>query len=83
VESNRAKAPSIVGLALVALLALVAVGCSPESQRVRGGGQGADVGNRYLGPSLDVHGPVNPLFGEPLDSQVVSAGRSSATPAAK
>jgi hypothetical protein len=33
-------------LALLALLALLGACASPEAQRVRGGGAGADVGNR-------------------------------------
>jgi hypothetical protein len=35
---------------LVALVAGVALACSPEASRVRGGGPGADIGNH--GPSL-------------------------------
>ena len=68
-------------LVLVASLALLAVGCSPESLRTRGDGSGADVGNRYLGPALNIHGPVNPLYGEPLDGQAVRV-ESSPTPTA-
>ncbi len=75
-------APRLAWLALVALLALLAVGCSPESLRTRGGGPGADVGNRYLGPSLNIHGPVNPLFGEPASGQAVRVANPTPTAAA-
>lgn len=81
--ATEARAPRIAWLVLVALLALLAVGCSPESSRTRGGGQGADVGNRYLGPSLNIHGPVNPLYGEPLNGQAVRVESSTPMPAAK
>ena len=39
---------------LAAVLLLVAVGCSPEAERVRGGGSGADIGNRV--PPAQMHG---------------------------
>lgn len=43
-RSCRSKA---LAAAVVAALLLVALGCvSPESNRTRGGGPGADVGNR-------------------------------------
>jgi hypothetical protein len=61
-------------LALFALLgSLVAAACSPEATRTRGGGPGADVGNRTLGPSVTLHGPVNPLYGEPAIGQAVGS----------
>lgn len=40
--------------------------CSPEYTRVRGGGMGGDVGNRQLGPSMGIHGPVDSQFGQPI-----------------
>ncbi len=81
--ANEARAPRLAWLVLIALLALLAVGCSPESLRTRGDGQGADVGTRYLGPAMNIHGPVNPLYGEPLNGQAVRVGSSTPTPAAK
>jgi hypothetical protein len=39
----------IAGLAL-----LLGVACSPEAERVRGGGPGADIGNRV--PPAQMHG---------------------------
>jgi hypothetical protein len=47
-----------------ALLLAFAAGCSPEATRTRGGGPGADVGNR--GPGLpEMHGASNPSFETP------------------
>jgi hypothetical protein len=42
---------------------LLASGCSPEATRTRGGGPGADVGNRP--PSVDLHGQVDPYYRTP------------------
>jgi hypothetical protein len=44
-------------LLLVALMTGV-LGCSPEAQRTRSGGAGADVGNR--GATVQLHGAVQP-----------------------
>lgn len=52
-------------LALIALLALVACG-SPEAGRARGGGPGADIGNR--GKVMEIHGALNPFYKTPLRS---------------
>ena len=52
-------------LALAALLALVACD-SPETGRARGGGPGADVGNR--GKEMEIHGALNPFHNTPLRS---------------
>jgi hypothetical protein len=52
-------------IALAALLALAACG-SPETGRTRGGGPGADVGNR--GKQMEVHGALNPFHKTPLRS---------------
>ena len=40
--------------ALAMLLLLVGVGCSPEGERARGGGRGADIGNSA--PPILMHG---------------------------
>jgi hypothetical protein len=50
---------------LAALLALAACG-SPETGRARGGGAGADVGNR--GQQIEIHGALNPFHKTPLRS---------------
>jgi len=52
-------------VALVASLTLAACG-SPETGRTRGGGPGADVGNR--GQQLEIHGSLNPFHNTPLRS---------------
>lgn len=45
-------------------LALMAAGCaSPEATRVRGGGPGADVGNR--GTPVEMHAGAKPYFHTP------------------
>jgi hypothetical protein len=49
-------------VALIAALALAAC-ASPEARRARGGGAGADVGNR--GDSVDLHGRPDPFHGTP------------------
>jgi hypothetical protein len=57
--------------ALVALLALLGlVACAPpESLRGRGGGPGADVGNR--GASVELHGRTDPAHDTPAVGQAV------------
>jgi hypothetical protein len=46
------------------ILAVTLVGCgSPEATRARGGGPGADVGNR--GPTVYMHGGSEPYFETP------------------
>ena len=52
-------------VALAALLALAACS-SPEAGRTRGGGPGADVGNR--GEQIELHGVLNPFHNTPLRS---------------
>jgi hypothetical protein len=52
-------------LLMGAVLLAVVAGCSPEATRTRGGGPGADVGNRDPGLP-EIHGPVsNPAFEVP------------------
>jgi hypothetical protein len=55
--------------ALVAVVGLVALACSPEAERTRGGGPGADIGNR--GPSVELHGQSNPYYHTPLVGEAV------------
>lgn len=45
-------------LLLLVLFTVGFTGCSPEAQRTRGGGPGADVGNR--GATVQLHGDVPP-----------------------
>ena len=58
----RGKRVLLLGL-LVATLAAGA--CSPEASRTRGGGPGADVGNRWQPADLDIHGRQNPFYRTP------------------
>jgi hypothetical protein len=58
----RGKRVLLLGL----LAAALAVGaCSPEANRTRGGGPGADVGNRWLPSDVDLHGRSNPFYRTP------------------
>ncbi len=51
-------------LALLVVVVLVSVGCtSPEASRGRGGGPGADPGNR--GPVVVMHEGSRPYYGTP------------------
>jgi hypothetical protein len=54
-------------LLLGAVLLVLAAGCSPEASRTRGGGPGADVGNRdYPLPELHGRSPEsNPSYQTP------------------
>ncbi|MHB1134074.1 MAG: hypothetical protein ACYC4L_17030 [Chloroflexota bacterium] len=65
-------------LLLAALATTLAAGCSPESGRVRGGGAGADIGNRQLGPPMEIHGPIDPYYKTPIDSEAVKQEASAA-----
>ena len=57
----------LVGLSLLLLTA-----CSPEASRTRGGGPGADVGNR--GASVQLHGGNFSATGEPnLNPRIATA----------
>ncbi|HEY7062413.1 MAG TPA: hypothetical protein VII06_13120 [Chloroflexota bacterium] len=54
-------------IALLGLMiaALAAGACSPEASSTRGGGSGADVGNRWQPGGVDLHGRQNPFYGTP------------------
>jgi hypothetical protein len=43
---------------LLIVLSVAVCGCSPEAQRTRGGGPGADIGNRDA--TVQLHGDVPP-----------------------
>jgi hypothetical protein len=61
---------------LAILLLLVTVGCSPEAERTRGGGRGADVGNST--PSILMHGNRernNPDFRTPTHGRAPDGAR--------
>jgi hypothetical protein len=62
-------------LAAVVLAGLLLAACGPEAARTRGGGPGADVGNRVLGPAMDIHGQVNPDYGESIYGKAVPDSR--------
>ncbi|MDP9382411.1 MAG: hypothetical protein M3Q29_20190 [Chloroflexota bacterium] len=49
---------------LVALLAVGLIGCSPEAQRTRGGGPGADPGN--VDSVVEIHRGADPGYKVPL-----------------
>lgn len=51
------------GLALCAACAFMAACGSPEAHRIRGGGPGADVGNRQ--PVVELHEGADPYHGTP------------------
>jgi hypothetical protein len=56
--------PWRVALALLALsVAGLLAACGPEASRTRGGGLGADIGNR--GATVQMHGSPNPYFQAP------------------
>ncbi len=67
-----------MNLTLAALIALTALtGCdSPEAQRTRGGGPGADVGNR--GKVVEMHEGSQPFWKTP---QIISAKHPPLEPA--
>lgn len=55
------------------LLAAALAGCaSPEAQRIRGGGPGADVGNR--GPVVVLHEGAEPYYETPCVTKVECNG---------
>ena len=60
---------------VVVLLALALLaGCSPEANRSRSGGAGADVGNRpdpRVQPLPELHPVLNPAYGTPLVGEAV------------
>jgi hypothetical protein len=61
---------------VLALAMLTAVACSsPEATRQRGGGPGADVGNR--GPAVEMHGGSDPYHDTP---RLVQGGRPAPAP---
>jgi hypothetical protein len=59
---------------LLLLSMVMLLGCtSPEAKRQRGGGPGADVGNR--GASIDIHGERDPYRFTPRRGQAAQGGR--------
>jgi hypothetical protein len=53
----------------IALVAETIFGCtSPESERTRGGGRGADVGNHPTGP-VQIHAGAGPYYETPTQGQ--------------
>ena len=61
---------------VLAAAALAACTVSPEASRTRGGGPGADTGNR--GPVVEMHGPTNPGFEVPAIGKSARAGQGTA-----
>lgn len=50
----------LAALLLFAGLTLALAGCGPEGARVRGGGAGADIGNRNAGEDIQMQGEAAP-----------------------
>lgn len=64
-------------LILILLLTGLAA-CGPEADRTRGGGPGADPGNRHLGaPTLRIHGETDPSYQTPLRGQAIEQIRQA------
>jgi hypothetical protein len=64
---------------LLALATLALVSCtSPEATRQRGGGTGADIGNR--GPVVEMHEGSRPYHGTP---RLVEGGQTDLAPASQ
>jgi hypothetical protein len=61
-----------LGLLLLTATLLLAA-CGPEATRTRGGGPGADPGNRVLGPSVEIHGQSNPAYQTPRFGKAIKA----------
>jgi len=58
-------------LAIVLLACVLVLGaCSPEATRTRGGGPGADIGNRQT--PAQIHGQTNPYYETPRYGQATS-----------
>jgi hypothetical protein len=67
------------GVRLLALLltCLLLASCGPEADRARGGGPGADTGNRHLGsPALEIHGQIDPSYDTPRQGQGIAEEES-------
>ena len=61
-------------LAALLLGAITLAACSPEANRSRSGGAGADVGNRpdpRVQPLPELHPVLNPAYGTPLVGEAV------------
>lgn len=70
-RSDKVRLMRRAGLGVLAAAVLLAVACSPEDGRTRGGGLGADMGNNAL--PIQMHGSRgrnNPSFQVPLVGQV-------------
>ena len=59
--SDRRRLLLLVGTLLIGL---APIACSPEASRTRGGGPGADVGNR--GKEVRIHEGSRPFYQTPL-----------------
>lgn len=57
---------------LLTVVGLVGACASPEARRARGGGPGADIGNR--GPTVVFHAGADPYYRTPCVTQVECAG---------
>jgi hypothetical protein len=59
-----------LGLAGLALLVSVSLGCSPEASRTQGGGPGADIGNHSQ--SVPLHGDGVMFYNTPREGQAIT-----------
>ena len=63
------KAKHLLALVLVGAL-LMAAACSPEADRKRGEGRGADIGNRpRASEAVEIHGKTDPAHDVPAVGQ--------------
>jgi hypothetical protein len=60
---------------LLTLTLLFLVGCSPEADRGRGGGPGADTRNWPRDGVVRMHGSTNPHYAVPLMGQAIERTR--------
>ena len=63
-DRRRALAISLL------MCGLLLAACSPEATRTRGGGPGADIGNRQT--PAQIHGQINPYYETPRFGQASS-----------
>ena len=65
----------VFALSLLLASALLS-GCSPEAERARSGGPGADVGNRSA--TVEMHANTDPAYKEPEPGKAIQTERNTA-----
>ena len=69
------KAKHLLALALTGMV-LLAVACSPEADRKRGEGRGADIGNRpSASEDVEIHGKTDPSHDVPVVGRGINKER--------